>query len=187
MLLCLVVSCCVLLCLVVSGPTCRSFVEFLCSVVSLRCHIVSICRSFVGISVLSGQSEVSCRAHLAWFGVISLRGGTMHALPDTGMSAKVSQVGQQHCLVLPTCRSFVEFLCSVVSLRCHVVPTCRSFVEFLCSVGSLRCHIVPTWHGLEGFPCEVVQCMHYLTQIDSESQSGRSAALPCCAHLPKFR
>ena len=28
--------------------------------------------------------------------------------------------------------------------------------------------------------------MHYLTQIDSESQSGRSAALPCRAHLPKF-
>ena len=28
--------------------------------------------------------------------------------------------------------------------------------------------------------------MHYLTQIDSESQSGRPAALPCRAHLPKF-
>ena len=74
------------------------------------------------------------------------------------MTAKVSQVGRQHCLV---------------------VPTCRSFVEFLCSVGSLWCHIVPTRHGLEGFPCEVVRCMHYLTQNDSESQSGRPATFPC--------
>ena len=38
---------------------------------------------FRRVSMLSGQSEVSYRAHLAWFGVISLRGGTMHALPDT--------------------------------------------------------------------------------------------------------
>ena len=28
--------------------------------------------------------------------------------------------------------------------------------------------------------------MHYLTQIGGESQSGRPAALPFPAHLPKF-
>ena len=44
---------------------------------------------FHGVSMLSGQSEVSYRAHLTWFGGISLRGGTMNALPDTDWRRKL--------------------------------------------------------------------------------------------------
>ena len=137
--------------------------------------------------MLGGQSEVSYRAHLTWFGGIFLRGGTMNALPDTDLQRKSVRWADSIVSPCPPAEVSLIFYARWAIWGCCIVPTCRSFMEFLCQEGSLRCHIVPTWHGLVEFSCEVVQCIHYLTQNGSESQSGGLAALPCPAHQNYIR